>query len=115
MFPSETIDMLDTKNDRIESHRVALQGFDRMALSSDKSQLFVEFSEYEGGSAFYVLSRDEKGAFVRPIRFEFLPETKDGKAKEISEYDIYGYGSTMKSWVILNADGKLYLYDIDDC
>ena len=115
MYPSETVDVMDMKNDRIDSYPVALQGFDGMAISSDKSKLFLEFSEYEGGSAFYILSRDENGSFVKPIRFEFLPEMKDGKAKEISEYDIYGYGSTMKSWVILNADGKLYLYDIDDC
>lgn len=114
MFPSETIDMLDTKNDRIESHRVALQGFDRMALSSDKSKLFVEFSEYEGGSVFYILTRDGNGDYTKPVRFEFLPETVEGKPKEIRGYDVYGYSSTMKSWVILNADGKLYLYDIDD-
>ena len=49
------------------------------------------------------------------IRFEFSPEMKDGKPKTVRDYDVYGHGSTMKSWVLLNADGKLYLYDIDDC
>ncbi len=28
---------------------------------------------------------------------------------------VFGQPSTMKSWVLLNADGVLYLYDIDDC
>lgn len=73
------------------------------------------FSEYKDGSAFYVLERDDNGGYRKPIRFEFLPETKDGKPKEIADYKAYGHGSTMKSWVLLNADGKLYLYDIDDC
>ena len=98
----------------IGSHRVALQGFDGMALSSDRSRLFVEFSEYEGGSIFYILTRDENGDYTKPVRFEFLPETVEGKPKEVRDYDVYGCSSTMKSWVILNADGKLSLYDIDD-
>ncbi len=115
MYPSSTVDVLNTKNTRVDSYPVALQGFDGMAISSDKSKLFVEFSEYKGGSMFYILTRDETGGFVKPIRFEFLPEMKDGKPKDIGEYDVYGHGSTMKSWVILNADGKLYLFNIDDC
>lgn len=115
MYPSGTVDVLDPGSDRIESHQVALQGFDGMAVSSDKTRLFLEFSEYGGGSAFFVLTRDRNGDYGNPVRFEFLPEMKDGKPKEIGEYDVYGHGSTMKSWVLLNADGKLYLYDIDDC
>ncbi len=115
MFPSACIKVLNNKEDRVESHSVALQGFGGIAISSDQSKLFVTFSQYESGSVFYVLTRDENGDYVNPIRFEFLPEMKDGKPKGIVDYDIYGYASTMKSWVILNADGKLYLYDIDDC
>lgn len=115
MYPSSAVDVMDMKNNRITSYPVELPGFDGMAISTDKSKLFVEFSEYEGGSSFYVLTRNENGAYAKPVRFEFLPEMKDGKPKEIREYDVYGYGSTMKSWVLLNGDGRLYLYDIDDC
>ena len=115
LYPSETVEVLNIQDHRIESHPVSLQGFDGMALSTNRSKLFVEFDEHEGGSLFYVMTREEDGSYGKPIRFEFSPEMKDGKPKTVRDYDVYGHGSTMKSWVLLNADGKLYLYDIDDC
>lgn len=115
LYPSKTVDVVNVQNDCLESHAVALQGFDGMAVSTDRSKLFVEFDEHKGGSLFYVMTREENGGYGKPVRFEFFPELKDGKRKKVSDYDVYGRGSTMKSWVLLNADGKLYLYDIDDC
>ncbi len=53
--------------------------------------------------------------YINPIRFEFLPEGKDGSVLETKDCTVFGQPSTMKSWVLLNADGVLYLYDIDDC
>ena len=92
-----------------------LQGFDAFALSSDKTKLFVHFSEYGGGSVQYIMTADKNGSYVNPIRFDFRPEDADGNVLEVKDCDVFGRASTEKSWVILNADGKLYLYDIDDC
>ena len=62
-----------------------------------------------------MMTADEDGDYVNPMRFEFLPEDKDGKILETKDCEVFGQPSTMKSWVLLNADGRLYLYDIDDC
>lgn len=114
MSPSDTVDMLDPESKRVISHPVALQGFEAMAMSSDRTRLFLEFSESEGGSVFYVLTLQENGSYAKPIRFVFHPESETDDPKKLEDYEVYGCASTMKSWVILNADGKLYLYDIDD-
>ena len=115
MYPSSTVDMLNPVDQCVDQHGVALQGFGMMALNDDCSKLFVGFSEHLGGCVFYVMTRSDSGSYVRPVRFEFLPETKeDGRKKEVAEYKVYGKPSSMKSWVLLNADGKLYLYDVND-
>ena len=115
MYPSATLDMLDQDTKRIETHKVALQGFRSFALSTDRSKLYTAFTEYEGGSSHFVMTADVNGDYVNPIRFEFLPEGKDGSILETKDCTVFGQPSTMKSWVLLNADGVLYLYDIDDC
>ncbi len=115
MYPSETLDMLNQDTMRVEMHRVALQGFRAFALSTDGSKLYTAFTEYKGGSAHFVMMADQNGDYVNPIRFAFLPEDKDGNILETKDCKVFGKPSTMKSWVLLNADGVLYLYDIDDC
>ena len=115
LHPSETLDMLEQETTRVETHRVALQGFRAFALSTDESKLYTAFTEYEGGSSHFVMTADQNGNYVNPIRFAFLPEGKDGSILETKDCKVFGQPSTMKSWVLLNADGVLYLYDIDDC
>lgn len=115
LYPSQTVDMLDPANKKVESHRVALQGFDTMAFSDDRSKLFVSFEEYRCTAVFYVMTRDGNGDYVKPIRFEFLPETAEGEEKQTAGYRDFGGASAMKNWVLLRSDGKLYLYDINDC
>ena len=115
MCPSATVNKLDSASKSVESHKVELQGFDAFALSSDNSKLFVHFSEYGGGSVQYIMTVDKNGSYVNPIRFDFRPEDADGNVLEVNDCDVFGRASTEKSCVILNADGKLYLYDIDDC
>ena len=73
------------------------------------------FSEYGGGSVQYVMTADKNGNYVNPIRFDFRPEDGEGNVLVVKDCEEFGRASTTKSWVILNADGKLYLYDIDDC
>jgi len=115
MYPSATIDMLENKSNTVKSYGVDLPGFDSFALSDDKTKLFVSFSEYNGGSLQYILSRDEEGNYRNPIPFAFLPVAQDGGILEAKDCEIFGACSSMKAWVILNADGHLYLYDINDC
>ncbi len=115
LHPSETLDMLEQETKRVETHRVALQGFRAFALSTDGSKLYAAFTEYEGGSSHFVMTADENGNYINPIRFAFLPKDKDGRILETKDCEVFGQPSTMKSWVLLNADGVLYLYDIDDC
>lgn len=115
MYPSTTIDKLCPETMRVESHKVELQGFGAFALSSDRTKLFAHFSEYGGGSVQYVMTADKNGNYVNPIRFDFRPEDGEGNVLEVKDCEEFGRASTTKSWVILNADGKLYLYDIDDC
>ena len=115
LHPSATIDMLDRDARIVETHGVELQGMRSFALSTDRSKLYAAYTEYEGGSAHYVMTADENGDYVNPMRFEFLPRDKDGKILETKDCEVFGQPSTMKSWVILNADGVLHLYDIDDC
>ena len=105
---------MDADADEIERHKVELQGFSSCALSSDKTKLFVQFSE-SGASLQYILTQDKDGNYVNPIRFDFRPEGADGKILEAKDCGVFGRASTTKSWVLLNADGRLYLYDIDDC
>ena len=114
MFPSTTINRMDADADEIERHKVELQGFSSFALSSDKTKLFVQFSE-SGASLQYILTLDKDGNYVNPIRFDFRPEGADGKILEAKDCGVFGRAATTKSWVLLNADGRLYLYDIDDC
>ncbi len=108
LFPSSSIDVLGKE----ESHRVALSGWDCFALSTDKSRLFLSFERGGAGSVQYILTRDKKGNYTAPIRFDFCP--MDGNGGRLTAADC-GASSSMKSWVLLNADGRLYLYDIDDC
>lgn len=115
LHPSETLDMLEQDTKRVETHKVALQGFRAFALSTDGSKLYTAFTEYESGSSHFVMTADQNGDYINPIRFEFLPEGKDGSILEMKDCTVFGQPSTMKSWVLLNADGVLYLYDIDDC
>ena len=115
MYPSTTIDKLCPETMRVESHKVELQGFGAFALSSDRTKLFAHFSEYGGGSVQYVMTADKNGNYVNPIRFDFRPEDGEGNVLVVKDCEEFGRASTTKSWVILNADGKLYLYDIDDC
>jgi hypothetical protein len=61
------------------------------------------------------MTADKNGNYGNPIRFDFRPEDAEGSVLEVKDCATFGRASTMKSWVILNADGKLYLYDIDDC
>lgn len=115
MYPSGTLDMLNGKTKSVEAHRVALQGFDSFALSTDRSKLYTAYTESGGGSVHYVMTANEDGDYVNPIRFEFRPGDKDGNILEAKDCEIFGRPSVMKSWVILQADGCLYYYDIDDC
>ncbi len=115
LHPSATLNMLDKDSQRVIRHKVALQGFRSFALSTDRSKLFVSFTEYGGGSVHFVMTADENGDYVNPMRFEFLPKDADGKILEAKDCFVFGQTSAMKSWVILNADGLLHLYDIDDC
>ena len=115
MYPSATINKLVPENGSVETHKVELQGFDSFALSSDKTKLFAHFSEYGGGSVQYIMTADPNGSYVNPIRFDFRPVDADGNVLEAKDCEVFGRASTTKSWVILNADGTLYLYDIDDC
>ena len=112
MYPSGTIDRLIPGTSRVESHGVALQHFDSLALSDDLSRLFLGFDEYGAGSVHYILTRDRNGNYVDPVRFDFRP--KDDSGEEMVPKDKYWPCSTMKSWVIIKADGRLYLYDIND-
>ena len=114
MCPSTTINMMKDDTSKIERHKVELQGFSRFALSTDKTKLFVQFSDGES-SVQYVMTMDKDGNYVNPIRFDFRPVNADGEVLEASDCEVFGRASTTKSWVMLNADGKLYLYDIDDC
>ena len=41
------------------------------------------------------------------IRFDFRPEDGEGNVLEVKDCEEFGRASTTKSWVILNADGKL--------
>ena len=109
LHPSSTIAQIDPERKGVNSHVVMMQGFDSFALSSDRSKLFIHFSEYEGGSVQYVLTADEDGDYFDPIRFDFRPEDGDGKRLEAKDCRAFGRMSSMKSWVILNADGRLYL------
>lgn len=111
LFPSSSIDMLG-KN---ESHRVELSGWNCFALSSDKSRLFLSFEEQEGGSVQYILERDQVGNYGAPVRIDFRPTNEKGEVLEAEDCNIFGACSAMKSWVLLNADGRLFLYDIDGC
>ena len=61
------------------------------------------------------MTADKNGNYVNPIRFDFRPEDGEGNVLVVKDGEEFGRASTTKSWVILNADGKLYLYDIDDC
>lgn len=115
LYPSTTLDRLGTDGKIVESHHIALPGFGAFALSDDLSRLLVSFTEYEGGSIQYILHRTKDGDYINPIRFDFLPEDETGESLEAKDCKVFGRCSSMKSWVILNADGRLYLYDINDC
>ena len=111
LFPSSTIDVLG----KDESHKVELSGWNCFALSTDMSKLFVSFEEYGGGSVQYILTRNKRGDYGAPIRFDFRPKDEEGMPLEAEDCDVFGAAASMKSWVILNADGRLYLYNIDEC
>lgn len=115
LFPSEKLICRDNNEKDTEYHSVSLQGFDRFALSRDNTRLLISFEEAGAGSIQYILSRDSDGNYVNPVRFAFAPTDEKGRRLEAKDCTVFGCCSTMKSWVILNADGKLYLYDIDDC
>lgn len=63
----------------------------------------------------YILHKDKNGNYTKPIRFEFNPTDENGEELTAKNCKVFGRCSSMKSWVVLNADGKLYLYDINDC
>ena len=114
LYPSDTIDCFDPEKGVVERHRVALQRFGTFAFSTDMSRLFVSFTEYEGGSVQYVMTRNQNGDYADPVRFEFAPTNSEGEELEAKDCKVFGKPSSMKSWVVLNADGKLYLYHVDD-
>lgn len=111
LFPSSSIDVLG-KN---ESHRVELSGWDCFTLSSDRSRLFLSFDAYDGESVQYILKRDRAGNYVDPVRFDFRPTNEKGEVLEAKDCIVFGACSAMKSRVLLNADGRLFLFDIDGC
>lgn len=114
MHPSATIDRLIPNTDIIESHHVALQGFTSFALSDDHTKLFLGFDEYGCGSVCYILSRDQSGNYIDPVRFDFSPIDVDGnKSDRNKSKSTYCPCSTMKSWVIIRVDNCLNLYDIN--
>ena len=96
-----------------ESHRVELSGWDCFALSSDRSRLFLSFDAYDCESVQYILKRDRAGNYVDPVRFDFRPTNEKGEVLEVKDCNVFGACSAMKSRVLLNADGRLFLYDID--
>lgn len=110
LFPSEEILCLSSDLRQVEKHRVALQGFCGFALSDDTSKLFLDFGEDGFGSVNYVLFRDQNGDYVTPVRFDFPPKSPAGGESSSVSFP----SSTMKSWVCIQADSKLYLYDIND-
>ena len=114
MYPSSSIEMLNEKTGRVESHRVALQ-MDRFALSTDRTKLFAHFAWSNGGSVQYVMTADADGNYGDPVRFDFRPEDAEGNVLEAADCRVFGRMSAMKSLVVLNADGRLYVYDVDDC
>jgi hypothetical protein len=115
LSPSSTLDRLDPSGSLAESCGLALSGFDCFALSDDRSKLFVSFSEENEGSVQYVMSRNEAGDYVDPIRFDFCPTGQNGKRLQAKDCEVFEACSSAKSRVVLNADGVLYLYDINDC
>ena len=115
LYPSNSLDRLGENGIITDSHHVALPGFSSFALSDDLSRLFVSLSEYQGGSMQYILHKDKNGNYTKPIRFEFNPTDENGEELTAKNCKVFGRCSSMKSWVVLNADGKLYLYDINDC
>ena len=62
----------------------------------------------------YVMTRNQNGDYADPVRFEFAPTNSEGEELEAKDCKVFGKPSSMKSWVVLNADGKLYLYHVDD-
>lgn len=109
LFPSDHVMHIDPAHGLIGRHRVALQGFDAMAFNNDCSKLFLDFGSDEFGSVHYILSRNENGDYINPIKFDFPPKEDE------NDYDGTHYpSSTMKSWVVLQAGKKLYLYDLND-
>ena len=73
-------------------------------------KLFLDFGEDGFGSVKYVLIRNQNGDYVDPVRFDFPPKNSD-----VGECSSVNFPcSTMKSWVCIQADSKLYLYDIND-
>ena len=115
LAPSTTLEVFLPDTKKMESHRVAMQGFNVFSLSTDRSRLFAQFTDDYGASVQYIMRADENGDYIDPIRFEFLPEDDEGNVLGAEDCRVFGRASTMKSWVLLNANGKLYLYDIDDC
>ena len=115
MRPSNLVMERDAENGLITSHEVSLQGFNAMALTSDKTRMAAVFSESGGGSVFYVLSRDECGNYTSPIKLDLLGDGSDGRALNIEDCEYFGKVLALKSWLLINTDGKLYLYNIDDC
>ncbi len=116
MYPAAFLhEAKDSGLTEIVTHRVALQGFDCFALSDDHSRLFASFSETDGGTAQYILSQDENGDYVDPIPFEFCPKDGDGKPLKSENAASPSRVSAMKSLVLLESDGRLYLYDVNDC
>lgn len=111
LFPSSTICMLG----KDESCAVALSGWDCFAFSSDRSKLFLSFDGDGYESAQYILTKDNLGNYSSPIRFTFQPTNDKGEVMKTDDCDVFGICSSMKSWVLLNAGGRLFLYDVDDC
>ena len=107
--------MLNAEENDVEAHNVAMQGFDDFALSTDRSKLFVNYGWNGGGSVQYVMTADGNGNYVDPVRFDFRPEDAAGNVLEAKDCRVFGRMSSNKSVVILNADGRLHIYDIDDC
>lgn len=115
LYPSDHVTELDLESGERSEHRVALQGFSGFALSNDRKKMLVAFEGYHGESVQYVLTRDANGDYVCPMRFCFEPKDEKGKPIDPRSCAVFGTMSAMKSRAVLNADGRLYCYDVNDC
>lgn len=114
-FPSCEICNYSENEDYVKGHLVLLPGFNGFGLTDDRSHLVAAYSGGEDEMMINVMKRTKDGNYLHPIRFEFNPADADGKPI-INEEDSVTLGSSfMKSTMVLNAAGRLYVYDLNNC